>query len=70
MLTRSTLNLIALIGMMVTAFLATALVVCDANPGSPSPGGAHFAQPLHLSQFPPPICSALLGRRLGTGSSA
>jgi hypothetical protein len=31
MLTRSTLNLIALIGMMVTAFLATALLVRDMN---------------------------------------
>jgi hypothetical protein len=37
MLTRSTLNLIALIGMLVTAFLATALLVRDMNSASPSP---------------------------------
>jgi hypothetical protein len=35
MLTRSTLNLIALIGMLVTAVLATALLVRDANHSQP-----------------------------------
>jgi hypothetical protein len=34
MLTRSTLNLISLIGMIVTAFLATALLVRDVTPHS------------------------------------
>ena len=37
MLTRSTLNLIALIGMLVTAFLATSLVVGDMNRSTPGP---------------------------------
>jgi hypothetical protein len=35
--TRSTLNLIALIGMLITAFLATALLVRDMNSASPRP---------------------------------
>jgi hypothetical protein len=35
--TRSTLNLIALIGMLITAFLATALLVGDVNSASPRP---------------------------------
>jgi hypothetical protein len=37
MLTRSTLNLIALIGMLITAFLATALFVRDMNSALPRP---------------------------------
>jgi hypothetical protein len=37
LITRSTLNLIALIGMLVTALLATALLVGDMNRSAPSP---------------------------------
>ena len=36
LITRSTLNLIALVGMLITAFLATALEVRDMNRNSPS----------------------------------
>jgi len=36
LITRSTLNLIALVGMLITAFLATALEVRDMNLNSPS----------------------------------
>jgi hypothetical protein len=36
LITRSTLNLIALVGMLITAFLATALEVRDMNRSSPS----------------------------------
>jgi hypothetical protein len=36
LITRSTLNLIALVGMLITALLATALEVRDMNRSSPS----------------------------------